>query len=70
MHLIAAKARELEGDGGDTLDLVGLVDLRVDGALLAVAEILDLFRLAEIDAAGQLAHDHDVEAVDAITLQR
>ena len=70
MHLVAAKARKLEGDSGDALDLVGLVDLRVDGALLAVTKILDLLRLAEIDAAGQLAHDHDVEAVDAVALQR
>ena len=38
MHLVAAKPRELEGDGGDALDLVGLVDLGVDGALLAVAQ--------------------------------
>ena len=70
MHLVAAKPRELEGDGGDALDLVGLVDLGVDGALLAVPQILDLLRLAEIDAAGQLAHDHDVEAVDAVALER
>ena len=33
-------------------------------------EIDDLLRLAEIDAAGQLAHDHDVEAVDEVALQR
>ena len=31
-----ALARELEGDGGDALDLVGVVDLGVDRALLAV----------------------------------
>src|SRR6185503_17742607 len=70
MHLVAATARKLEGDGGDALDLVGLVDLRVDCALLAATKILDLLGLAEIDAAGQLAHDHDVEAVDAVALQR
>ena len=70
MHLVAAKPRELEGDGGDALDLVGLVDLGIDGALLAVTQILDLLRLAEIDPAGQLAHDHDVEAVDAVALER
>jgi hypothetical protein len=55
---------------GDALDLVGVVDLRVDAALLAVAEIDDLLRLAEIDAAGQFAHDQDVEALDHIALQR
>ena len=29
-----------------------------------------VLRLAEIDAAGQLAHDHDVEAVDELALER
>jgi hypothetical protein len=65
-----AGARQLEGDAGDALDLVGVVDLRVDAALLAVAEIDDLLRLAEIDAAGQFAHDQDVEAFDHFRLQR
>ena len=54
----------------DALDLEGVVDLRVDGALLAVAEVADLLRLAEIDAAGQLAQDEDVEALDQLALQR
>ena len=69
-HLVAAGAGQLEGDAGDALDLVGVVDLRVDGALLAVAEVDDLLRLAEIDAAGQLAHDQDVEPLDDLALQR
>ena len=63
---VVAGARQLEGDAGDALDLVGVVDLRVDAALLAVAEVDDLLRLAEIDAAGQLAHDQDVEALDQL----
>ena len=70
MHQALALAREIEGDGGDALDLVGVVDLGIDGALLAVAEIGDGLGLAEIDAAGQLAHDHDVEAVDQVALER
>ena len=70
MHQALPLAREVEGDRGDALDLVGVVDLRIDGALLAVAEIGDGLRLAEIDAAGQLAHDHDVEAVDPVALER
>ena len=70
MHQALPLAREVEGDRGDALDLVGVVDLRVDGALLAVAEIGDGLGLAEIDAAGQLAHDHDVEAVDPVALER
>ena len=69
-HLVAALAGEVEGDAADALDLEGVVDLGVDAALLAVAEIDDLLRLAEIDAAGQLAHDHDVEALDDLALER
>ena len=68
--LVAPLARQLEGDAADALDLVGVVDLGVDGALLAVAEIGDGLRLAEIDAAGQLAQDHDVEPLDQLALQR
>ena len=70
MHEPLALAREIEGDGGDALDLVSVVDLRVDRALLSLAEIDDLLGLAEIDAAGELAHDHDVEAVDQLALER
>ncbi len=54
----------------NALDLVGVVDLRIDGALLAVAEVGDGLRLAEIHAAGQLAQDHDVEALDQLALER
>ena len=46
------------------------VDLRVDAAPLAVLERHDLLRLAEIDAAGELAHDDDVEALDHLALER
>ena len=66
----AAHPRHLEGDGGDALDLEGVVDLGVDGALLAVAEVGDRLRLAEVDAAGQLADDQDVEPLDELALQR
>ena len=68
--LVLALARQLEGDAADALDLVGVVDLGVDGALLAVAEIGDGLRLAEIDAAGELAQDDDVEALDQLALER
>ena len=63
MHLLAARRARSKATR-DAVDLVGLVDLRIDGALLAVAKIGDLLGLAEIDAAGKLAHDQDVEAVD------
>ena len=68
--MVVARARQLEGDAGDALDLERVVDLRVDAALLAVAEVDDLLGLAEIDAAGELAHDQDVEALDHFRLQR
>ena len=68
--VVLAGARQLEGDARNALDLERVVDLRVDAALLAVAEVDDLLRLAEIDAAGQLAHDQDVEALDDLLLQR
>ena len=68
-HLVAALARQIEGDAGDALDLVGLVDLRVDAALLAVAKIGDGLGFAEIDATRQLTDDQDVEALDQFTFQ-
>jgi hypothetical protein len=68
--LVASACAPARRRRGDALDLVGVVDLRIDGALLAVAEIGDFLRLAEIDAAGQLAHDQDVEALDDLALQR
>ena len=68
--MVLARPRQFEGDARNPLDLERVVDLRVDAALLAVAEIDDLLRLAEIDAAGQLAHDQYVEALDDLLLQR
>ena len=69
-HLAPPRPGEVEGDARDPLDLVGVVDLGVDGALLAVAEVADLLGLAEIDAAGELADDQDVEPVDQLALER
>ena len=69
-HLAPPLAGEVEGDAGDALDLVRRVDLRVDGALLAGFERDDLLRLAEIDAARELAHDDDVEPLDDLALER
>ena len=69
-HLVAPLAREFEGDAADALDLERVVDLRVDPALLAVAEVEDLLRFAEIDAARQFPQDHDVEPLDQLALQR
>ena len=51
------------------LDLGRGVDLGVDAAPRAVGQVLDAARLAEIDAAGELAQDHDVQARDQLGLQ-
>ena len=69
MDLVAALAREVEGDAGDALDLVRRVDGCIDGALLAILQRHDLFRLAEVGAAGQLAQNQDIEAFDQLTLE-
>ena len=68
--MVLAGAGQLEGDAGDPLDLEGVVDLRVDAALLAVAEVDDFLGLAEIDAAGEFTDDQDVEAFDDVLLER
>ena len=51
---------QLEGRPRDAGDLALGVALRVHADAL-VALLVDAARLAEIDARGQLAHDHDVE---------
>ena len=69
MDLVAALARQIEGNLGDALDFVRGVNLRIDGAAFAIFERHDFLRLAEINATRQLAHDHDVEAFDEFALQ-
>ena len=51
-------------------DFAGRIDLRVDRAPRAVVHVPDAARLAEIDAAGELADDQDVETGDHFGLQR
>src|SRR6516165_2249826 len=68
-ELVATLARELEPHARDALDLIGVVDLGIDGALLPIAEVVNRLRLAEIDAAGELAQDDDVEPVDHFALE-
>ncbi|CAI8422948.1 MAG: Uncharacterised protein [Rhodospirillaceae bacterium] len=70
MHAVTALARKIEGDPGDPADFLGVVDLGVDAPALAVGQVGDAARLAEVDPAGQLAHDHDVEAGYELFLQR
>ncbi len=66
-----ARSRGDGRDFGDALDLAGLVNHRVDRLTVAVLERGGGLGLAEINAAGQLADAHDVDAVgDAFDLQR
>ena len=68
-HLVAPAAGQFEGDAGHALDLGGRIDLGVHGALAAGGDVLDEAGRAEIDAAGQLADDHEVQALDHLALQ-
>jgi hypothetical protein len=68
---LAARARGDRGDLGDAFDLRGLVDHRVDRLLLAIGQRDRGLRLAEINAARQLADADDVDAVrNALRLER
>ncbi len=64
-----ALQREIEAGADDALDLNFGVDLGIDAAAGAVRHPLDAARLAEIDAARQFAHDHQIETGDEIALQ-
>ncbi len=66
---VLAFAGQLETGAHDALDLRFGVDFGVDAAPAAVGQGLDAARLAEIDAAGQFAQDHDVETGEEIALQ-
>ena len=57
-------AGDAEGQLGDPLDLLDRVDAGVVRDAVAAAAV------AEVDAAGQLAHDHQVGARDALLAQR
>ena len=70
MELFAACARQIEGDAGNAVDLIGLIDLGIDAALLAIAQIDDLLGLAEIHPASQFSHDQDIEPLDQFALER
>ena len=69
-NFLLAGARQFEGDTADALDLVGVIDLRIDAALLAIAEIGDGLGFTEIDATRQFTDDQDVEAFDHLALER
>src|SRR5207247_135890 len=65
----AALSRQLAGDAYDALDLSLAVDFRVDAPAASVGQGLDPARRAEIDPAGQLAHDHQIETGDEVALE-
>ena len=73
VSLLAALARRLERDVGDALDLRARVAHRVEGLVgageRAVGRRATAARLAEVDVAGELADDQDVEAGDHLGLQ-
>ena len=72
-QLLAALARGLERDVRDALDLRARVAHRVEGLVgaleRAVGRAAAAARLAEVDVAGQLADDQDVEPGDELGLQ-
>ena len=62
--LVTARAGRAERDPRDPLDLLARVDAGVRGAVGGAR------LLAEVDPAGQLAHDQQVGALDHLALQR
>ena len=58
------RARGAEGDAGDALDLLARVDAGVGGRVRGAR------LLAEVDPAGELAHDEQVGALDQLALER
>ncbi len=67
---LLALARRLEPDARDALDLRHAVVHRVEAFASPRALRAAAARLAEVDVAGQLAHDHEVEPGDDVGLER
>jgi hypothetical protein len=65
----APAARQLEGEPHHAPDLVLVVDQRVDGTAALGGRRL-LRRTPEVDAASELAHDQQVDIVEALGAQR
>ena len=62
-QFLPAQLRGLERDVRDALDFRRGINHRVNRAKIAAAEVFGFFRLAEIHAAGQFAHDQNINAV-------
>ena len=67
---LAAAARGLEADARDALDLRDAVEHRVEAFVVTRRVDAATARLAEVDVAGELADDHQVEPGDDVRLQR
>src|ERR1700737_2273225 len=64
------RARQLKSGTRHTADLIGSVLLGVESPALPVSERLDAPRLAEIDAAGELADDDEIDTPEHAGLER
>src|SRR5690606_21335951 len=67
--VLAALARDLEGEPDDAADLVLVVDEGVEAEALAVADVAAL-GLAEVDAARELTDEEQVDVLRALGLER
>ena len=66
-ELFLAALGKVEGDAGDTLDLILGV---AHGVVGLMAGFVDGARLAEVEAAEQFAHDHQIGAGETLRAQR
>ena len=64
------RPRQLESRARHAANLVGRVLLRVEAAALTVGKRLDATRLAEIDAAGELSDDDEIDTLEHVSLER
>ena len=67
---VVTLAGEFEGHARDTMDFMRGIDLRIDALTFAIGQRCDAARLAKVNAAGQFAHDQDIEAFDDTGFQR
>ncbi len=69
-HPTVALGGDLEGDAANAPNLRLGVDQGVVSLTLAAVELTHTARLTEVHAAGQFAHDHDIQAGDDFRLER
>ncbi|CAI8236414.1 MAG: Uncharacterised protein [Alphaproteobacteria bacterium] len=68
-QLFAALHRQITGNTGNALNLISFINLRIDAASLAIAQIFNAARLAEIDPTGQFADNHNIQPLDQLAFQ-